>query len=85
MMRKKKLKARGFHIARSIVNPSTTYLGESGGFVSFTKALLFLDHNQARDYAKSIELEVGDIRNVIVPCECPEHVRDNHPIAGEYY
>jgi len=71
----------GYHIAKSAVNPNTLYLGEGNIFVGKSNALLFLNIFHARDYAERIGLELGDIRNVIVLCECPETIREQHLLA----
>lgn len=84
-MPKKRFRPHGYHIVRSAANPNTTYLGTNREFVSLTKALLFLDHRHAREYAEDNGIELGDAHNVIMPCECQEHIRDQHSIPNGYY
>lgn len=42
------------------------------------EATFFITHSDAQEYAKQINLELEDIRNVIVRCECNEHMRSLH-------
>ena len=78
-------KSYGYHIANSVVNPRTMYLGKDDIYVPINFALHFLDHKHARDYAKQKGIKIGDVHNVIVPCECDDSIRKTHTSTNEYY
>ena len=83
--RKKSNEIHGYHIARSAINPSTKYLQKNNEFGDTLGALHFMDHIHAHDYAKKHGIEIGDLANAIVPCKCPQHIRDRHPTAEAYF
>jgi len=74
-------KRPGFHIATSALSPNTTYRGKEGGLVPspYAVAILFFTHEAAYEFARQHGIVLGYARNIVMPCECPENICDQHP------